>query len=77
MSRRNRNRDQGARKPRVPKIDFEPNAPVMKAVEDLVEVGIFGQDAHAVIERIVSDRLQDLAQDGWLDIDGFPLGGDD
>lgn len=77
MSKRNRNRDPGARKPRVPKIDFEPNGPVMKAVEDLVEVGVFGATPHEVIERLVCDRLQDLAQDGWLDIDGFPMGGED
>lgn len=77
MSRRNRNRDLADRQPRERKIDFEPHGPVMTAVHDLAEVGIFGETAHEVIERLVCDRLQDLAQDGWLDIDGLPTGGVD
>jgi hypothetical protein len=39
---------------------------VENMVRDLLEIGIFGHTCDDVIERLLCDRLRQIAQEGWL-----------
>jgi len=54
------------------KIILELPEAVVRCVRDLVEIGIFGASPASVVERLVCDRIMDLAQDDWLNVKGFP-----
>ena len=47
-------------------IEYRPTRVVMEQLGSLAEHGMFGVSLHDVLDRLVCDRLRELALEGWL-----------